>query len=846
MIVRPPSLISSLIAAAICIVLVLTALLISWPARAATSSLRIPGGGQVIVNAKNAFRDYDKGTLELSGDVQILYGAQYISCDHAIVSEKTHEVVAEGNLVISSPQAYLEGDRAILNYVLNTGTIMNGVVKSGQILLEGKILRKTGVDTYVALDASFTACTTCPTAWTFGGSEIDAQMGGYASIKSSVLRVGGFPVFWTPYLIVPLKSERQTGLLIPSLEFGVGGVALDLKYFWAISRSQDLTFTAKDYTARGPKGLFDYRYVFSKTSQGELNTGYVNDVYFARDQANQGIQVGPNINRWYINYNHHYEMPYGFSQNTSLNYVSDLRYPRDFPEDILGQADPALENRASLTRNTEKTHASMDIDYYLDQLKTNPVASNSDAVHRWPELRYEITETPILGTGILFNLHTDYVNFAREDYAYDKVVIGPVTVNPDGTTSPNNSIDPTRLINPPAFNPAIDQIRTGQRLDLAPSLSYPFHIGPLDILTSGEFRHTQYSFDVSTPPNVPFESSPWRDYALGSVSARMRFFKIYQGSAPEAQLAPEKIKAPPSGWTDRESEGTTVAALAPPPHPDVYRHEIEPEISYTRLPYFNQTSNTTFFGTAEQLPAFLDNQPVSTLDFESARGIQFDYYDRLSDRNAITFALNNHLIQKKWMGSQAPPVYKRIVNLQLAQSFDFDEAKKTNTAKFPWSDISVLLDVRLDHFETNTIVHYFPYHRVANTQSRVRLMDPKLKRFVEASFDQTFQSITQDISVAGSQRTQTIALGAGFDSKLLTFTGAIGYNPAGFFQTLSSPMANWQLLSWSTLLNFKPPGNCWGIRLTLDQSFGGLASYHIDFDYKFGGETPPPTQPPNI
>ena len=839
MIVRPPNSISSLIAAAICVVFVLTA----FPARAATSSLRIPGGGQVIVNAKNAFRDYDKGTLELSGDVQILYGAQFISCDHAIVSEKTHEVVAEGNLVISSPQAYLEGDRAILNYILNTGTIMNGVVKSGQILLEGKVIRKTGVNSYEALDANFTACTTCPTAWTFAGSEIDAEMGGYASIKSSVLRVGGFPVLWTPYLIVPLKSERQTGLLIPSLDFGVGGAAVDIKYFWAISRSQDITFTAKDYTLRGPKALFDYRYVFSKTSSGELNTGYINDVFFARDQAaNNQVNVGPNINRWFVNYNHRYEMPYGFSQNTSLNYVSDLRYPRDFPEDILGQADPALENRASLTRNTEKTHTSMDIDYYLDQLKTNPVASNSDAVHRWPELRYDIAETPVLGTGILFNLHSDYVNFAREDYAYDKVIVGTLP-NPSGPgTIPNNTIDPTRLINP-AFNPGVDQIRTGQRLDLAPSLSYPFHVGPLDILTSGEFRHTQYSFNVSTPPNVPFESSPWRDYARGTVSARMRFFKIYQGSAPEAQSIPEKILAPPSGWTDRESEGTTVAAFVAPPHPDSYRHEIEPEISFTRLPYFNQTTNTTFFGTADQLPAFLDNQPVSTLDFESARGIQFDYYDRLSDRNAITFALGNHLVQKKWMGAQAPPVYKRIVNFQLAQSFDFDEDKKTNTAKFPWSDISVLLDIRLERFETNTIVHYFPYHRVANTQSRVRLMDPKLKRFIEASFDQTFQSITQDLSVAESQRTQTIALGGGFDSKFLTFSGAINYNPSAPPQTLNVPWY-WQVLSWSALLNIKPPGNCWGIRLTFAQGLGGLPSYHIDFDYKFGGETPPPAPPP--
>ena len=825
----------SLIAAAICIDFTLAA----TTARASTSSLRIPGGGQVIVNAKNAFRDYDKGTLELSGDVQILYGAQYISCDRALVNEKTHEVTAEGNLIISSPQAYLEGDRAILNYIQNTGTIMNGIVKSGQILLEGKVIRKTGVDTYEADDADFTACTTCPTAWTFAGSEIKAQMGGYAFIKSSVLRVAGWPVFWTPYLIVPLKSERQSGFLIPSLDFGLGG-AIDIKYFWAISRSQDVTLTPKWYPIRGPKALVDYRYVLSPTSAGELSTGYINDVFFARDQANQGFQVGPNINRWFLNYNHRYEMPYGFSQTTSLNYVSDLRYPRDFPEDILGQGDPALENRASLTRNTEKTHSSMDVDYYLDQLKTNPVAGNSDAVHRWPELRYNIAEMPLLGTDVLFKLNTDYVNFAREDYGYDKVTGTCTQAQLVSGSCPTQTIDLTRLAsNPPnpSFVPGTDLIRTGQRLDVAPSLSYPFHLGPVDFLTTGEFRHTQYSFNVSAPQGLPFNYIPYREYARATASARMRFFRVYQGRAPESQALTEKPPVPSSGWKDLESDGTDIAKLAPPVHPDSYRHEIEPEITFTRLPYLNQTTDTNFFGSATELPAFLDNQPVSVLDFQSARGIQFDYYDRLTARNEVTFAINNHLIQKKFQGLQLPPLYKRLVNFQLAQSFDFDEDQKTNTAKFPWSDISALLDMRLDYFETNTTVHYFPYHRVANTDTRVRLMNPKLKRFVEMSFNQTFQSITQDISVAESQRTQTLALGAGFDSKFLTFSGAIVSNPSAPFKTLSVPWADWQLQSWQALLNIKPPGNCWGIRLLFNQSLGGQASYHIDFDYKFGGET---------
>lgn len=792
-----------------------------------TSRLRTPNGGNIIVNSDKAYRDFERGVVELVGHVQVVYDNQYLSADRATIHINRQEVEAEGNLVINSPTAYVEGDKAIMNYGDNTGTIINGFVKSGQVLFEGRVVRKTGPQTYEAETAYYTACTTCPTAWSFAGSRIKAEIGGYAHIKNSVLEIANVPVLWLPYLIVPLKSERQTGFLIPSFDYsGAGGAALSSSFFWAISRSQDATFTLRNYARRGLKGLANYRYMLSDTSYGELNVGDIlKDRAFANDDV-FGQFVGNKSNRWFLTYDHVYELPRDFTQRTHLNFVSDLRYPRDFPEEVPGNGDSSLDNRISLWRNTEDTHASLDVDYYINQIKADPLASNEDAVHRFPELRYSLVDRPLGKSGLYFNLQTDYVNFSREDFAWDDV-------NGDGGAAPRtidaNRSDPT---GGGVFDPN-DVIRTGQRLDLQPEISYPFHVGRyVDIVPVVQFRHTQYSFNVNPPAGEDYNPTPYRQYVRGILTARTSFSRIYGQSESDANA--NTLQTPPrpsanlaQSWVDAESQGAPIQApKVPDEHPTLYKHEIQPEFTLTGNPPITQ-SDSPFFGSGAQVPIFLLNQPISDSDFTAGRGLQFDYYDRIAIRNTASFAINNKLTQKSWRGDT--PEYRQIANLRLAQSYDLDEAKRTGSGPtFPWSDLSALLDVRLNHFETNTLVQYFPYHNVTNTSSRVRFTD-SLGDFFEVNFAQTYL-ITTRVEEAYAGRQDNVGLGAGFDTKYLTFTGGVDYDPRKYWPI------DFRVKSWSTLVTLKPPGNCWGIRATFRQVIAGESTFRLDFDYKFGGE----------
>lgn len=791
----------------------------------ATTRLTTGSGGQVLISAETMFRDNDAQTVELVGNVQVQFEGQVLRCDRAVISAKTKMISAQGNLIIASPSAYVEGKQAEISYADNTGTIYDGFVKSGQVLFEGRVIRKTGSINYVAEKAHYTACTTCPAAWAFTGSTIDAEIGGYAFIKNSFLKVGGLPIFWLPYLVVPLKSERQTGFLFPSYDIESENFAFGLPFFWAISRSQDMTITPKLYTLRGLKGLLNYRYVLAEDSAGETNAGFFlfSDSVFSNDDQLPNRPGAERSGRWYLTHAHSLALPGGFINKTHLNFVSDLRYPRDFPEEIGGRGDAALENSISLAKNTEGMHSSIQAKYYINQLKSDPLEGNADAVHRFPEIRQSGVDRSFLDSRLFLRWDINYVNFAREDFAYDDVIVA---------ANGSRSIDRTRGTGGSgfgSFQPLTDLIRTGQRLDLKPELSMPFRIGKyIDVLPTVQARHTQYSFNVTAPTGSNFDALPNRQSLKTKLAVRTQLSRVYDlenEHEPEDSLEESKVTDADRTPSSNEPESGIFSALQPkkaPPKPIRLKHEIEPEFSISGIPWLQQT-NSTFFGDNTLAPIYLESQPVSDADFLSPKGLQFDYEDRITQRNIMSLVLNNRFVKKSWSGDSAN--YRQIVSIKNGTNYEFDKRDREMASNF--SDIHTMIDVRLDQFETNAVVRYFPLHQVANTSARVLVRD-QMGDFVQLSYAQSF-SITENVADAGKKPDENIGVTLGYMHRYATIATTFNYLPIAY-----SPL-DFGVKSWTATLDLRPPGSCWSLSATVGQALGDKIQFSFKPNFSFGG-----------
>lgn len=733
---------------------------------AAVSTSQVSG---ITIQADDMIRDFNSKTVTLDGNIQLIVKGNHITAKKAVIHLKSKKLIAEGQVILKNQNYHMEGEKIEFSYDSETGVIHKGFVQSGNVYFEGELIKKTGEKDYFAYNANYTSCTTCPPGWNFQGKEIEAEMGGYAYIKLPIFKIVNIPVMILPGIWVPLKSTRQSGFLAPSIDYSSdSGAGFAQSFFWAMSRSTDATITAKNYGRRGLKGLFEYRFIKDKESKGQVDAAYLKDRVFKKNpEAKETLQ-----SRGFLKYSHRYEMPHDYINRTDLTYISDLRYPKDFPQEVSGHGNPAIENTVSLTKNKKNHTTSIEATVYTNLLKEDAVTNNEDAVHKFPEIRYSYLETPIYNSNFKFDASLLYTQFSRNNFGYDDVT---------GTGTSRRATE----IRDGTFDYSQDLLRTGHRTILQPTVSYPFQINKIvDVLPSVTYNEAQYRFTAK---------SSHQDY---SQLATRRFFDTKLSMKTKFSRVFGKTLGPESS----------------------YKHEIEPEITFSRIAWVRRP-NHTFFGDFEDQQFSRQSDNVTNQDFFGDSKLQFDYYDRVFDKKIINFSINNYLIRKKWIGTKSQ--YQNIARLKLQQSYDLNEASRTNPS--PLSTLNAGLDLRLDNFETNTLANHYPYADVTNVFSRVRFKSDS-GNYLELLYAVDF-SVDENNTYIYNERTETQGLGLGLNSKYVNLNGHVDFN-----------LVTSKVSKWSYTAIIKPPGDCWSIIFYQIKNLSSPIISKIDFKFNFGGQ----------
>ncbi len=709
---------------------------------------------KVLLNAQFIERDNEKDITILRDDVQVILEQNFITCHEAIILWAKNEIVAVGNVFLKTPKSDIKADKIIFNFKEETGKIFNGIVVSGQVLMQGDIIDKTGPQTFNADNAYLTSCTTCPSSWSFTADNIDATVEGYAYIKNPWLHIAEVPVLYLPYLVLPLKNDRQTGLLPPSFETtNYTGSSLEMPYFWAISRSQDLTYAARYLEKNGLQSSLNYRYRLSEKSSGELKSYFLRDAKFNPEYKS----------RWFTTYTHYLELPNDFVQRTTVHLVSDTSYGANFNHfPFVGES--ALDSRTSLTKTFSNFQLSLDSSYYSSLIQENIDAGKDTSVHRFPEIRFTLSDQKISEQfNVFFKMNAQYINLARQSLGYD---------------SPYN-ISPTQVGYRPSsatgvFDPSTDFIRTGQRLDLQPIVYAPYRLfsNTIDFTPYIGYRHTQYVLGaVNEAQN--FDFFPHRNYLLTGVYTSTEFSAIYKTSNGHS-----------------------------------YRHSIVPKIDFQNIPTFSQTDHP-FFGSQDQIPYFMQLQPLQDTDLlASGRGLQFDYEDRIIGRRLLNLGLTNRVSAKTDTPSGIK--YKQPFLLTLSQAYDFIEAKKGEQAR-PWQDIRAAMSIRSGALTSFTETFYYPYHKITNINSGVRY-NLTQGDFLEVAYSNFLIVPARPEEVRFNSRIDTLAISAGFYRSFIHFFGRVEMVPS----KLSSDKDN-LFRSWKIISEIIPPGRCWSISTGIEK-----------------------------
>ncbi|KOR29770.1 hypothetical protein TI03_01470, partial [Achromatium sp. WMS1] len=135
------------------------------------------------------------------------------------------------------------------------------------------------------------------------------------------LNIAGLPVFYTPYLSIPIDDRRKSGFLFPTIGISSRlGTDLRVPYYWNIDPQLDATITPRIMTQRGLIFGGEVRYLTNN------NRGTLHGEVLLQDK--QSTEDG-NL-RGQISFNHTGNLGFNWKSNIKLDTVSDSAYIEDF------------------------------------------------------------------------------------------------------------------------------------------------------------------------------------------------------------------------------------------------------------------------------------------------------------------------------------------------------------------------------------------------------------------------------------------------------------------------------------------------------------------------------------
>ncbi|HSS63525.1 MAG TPA: LPS assembly protein LptD [Gammaproteobacteria bacterium] len=381
------------------------------------------------------------GVSVLTGNVIIDRGREQLGADKVSYDEPGQVIDAEGNVRYWNQGFHASGASGRMLLDKDQSTLENAsfidLPSHGRGTAEHVVV--SGRDRVNARRATYTTCNPGSADWLLAASRIELDRTTDVGSATNVwVKFKKVPVFYSPYLTFPLSDKRKTGFLVPSFRVsGSNGVEATVPYYFNIAPNYDATLALRPMSDRGIQTQGEFRYL-TKWGEGLFGGEYLpEDREFDDDRAAFRFQHGGEfIRRW--------------RADANFDWVSDNDYFEDLGTELAISSQSFLERRADLTYTGDAFWARARAQGY--QTIDETLASDSRPYERLPQL-YAATSLKERNRRLNVGASAEAVRFDR------------------------------------------DASVTGGRLDLRPSLSYPYRTAGTFFVPNVALRYTYYKLD---------------------------------------------------------------------------------------------------------------------------------------------------------------------------------------------------------------------------------------------------------------------------------------------------------------------------------------------------------------
>ena len=325
-----------------------------------------------------------------------------LTSDSATFHQEKGEALAEGGVTLRRDGDVLKSDRLRINLETEQGDVTNGdlFIEQNNFHVRGERMAKVGEEKYRLEEGSFTTCDGEVPSWSFTARDLDITLEEYAVGKHALFRIHDVPVFYVPYIVFPVKRERQSGFLFPRIGNSTKkGFTLDIPYYWAVSQSQDLTFNLDLQTKRGVGVGTEYRYLRPHGSDGIMHGYGIYDNGTGQHRFRGNLEAK---NREYVSDT--------VAARADVNLVTDQDFYRDFAVATGVYNREILDSSVSLTKTWHDSVLAGELRYVQDLEAENDRLT----LQRLPTLTYTLIGQPLGTLPVSASLDSSFANFYRE------------------------------------------------------------------------------------------------------------------------------------------------------------------------------------------------------------------------------------------------------------------------------------------------------------------------------------------------------------------------------------------------------------------------------------------------
>lgn len=327
--------------------------------------------------------DSSKGTYPdnatFTGNVDINQGNSRLQADEVQLHQKQPEGAVEpvrtvdalGNVHYDDNQVILKGPKAWSNLNTKDTNVWEGDYQMVGRQGRGKadLMKQRGENRYTILEnGSFTSCLPGSNTWSVVGSEVihdrEEQV---AEIWNARFKLGPVPVFYSPYLQLPVGDKRRSGFLIPNAKYSTTNYfEFYLPYYWNIAPNMDATITPHYIHKRGNiMWENEFRYL-TQAGAGLMELDYLpSDKVFQDEHPTEGDK-----HRWLFYWQHAGVMDQVWRFNVDYTKVSDSSYFNDFSSKYGSSTDGYATQKFSVgyaVQNFDATVSTKQFQVFSDQ-----------------------------------------------------------------------------------------------------------------------------------------------------------------------------------------------------------------------------------------------------------------------------------------------------------------------------------------------------------------------------------------------------------------------------------------------------------------------------------------------